>query len=291
MNQAVLDEFGLTEQDRLGSGWESTIYALGPTRILRLPRPDPGAEHLLRLRAAFTASLPPLPFAVPRVREVSTVAGQLVVIEDRIEGRSMADLLPGLSGDRRRLALSAYLAAAEAMAVVKAEGQDYGDLLLEKPLRTRRWADYLAARIATAAQDEVLAADVPGLASIADRLTTRLQRLPDPERCVVHGDIGPPNIMMNEALQVTGLIDFSFTTRVGDHAMDLAGAAHFLTVGNPMAREDHALVMTLIAQRHGSEVIDRIGLYAVWFALLFAYNHDDAVVYPWCVNLIRGFSG
>ena len=38
----------------------------------------------MRARAAVTASLPPFPFAVPQVREISTVAGQLVVIEDRI---------------------------------------------------------------------------------------------------------------------------------------------------------------------------------------------------------------
>ncbi len=47
----------------------------------------------VRDRAAFTASLPPLPFAVPRVREISVVAGRLVVIEDRIEGQAMDAML------------------------------------------------------------------------------------------------------------------------------------------------------------------------------------------------------
>ena len=84
MNEAVLTAYRLSEADRLGSGWESTIYALGPTQILRIPQPDAGTERQVRDRAAFTASLPPLPFAVPRVREISVVAGQLVVIEDRI---------------------------------------------------------------------------------------------------------------------------------------------------------------------------------------------------------------
>ena len=55
--------------------------------------------------------------------------------------------------------------------------------------------------------------------------------------------------MMNEALRVTGLIDFSFTTRVGDHVMDLAGAAHFLRIGNPHAAEDYAFLMQSITER------------------------------------------
>ena len=290
MNDTVLAHYGLNETSLLGSGWESTIYALGPAQILRLPRAEEDVERQVRAQAAFTDSLPPLPFAVPKIREISRVAGHLVVIEDRIEGRALEAMLPGLSGARRREALSAYLAVAEAMAVVTAPGEAYGDILIQQSLRTDRWSDYLVARVRVASKDAVLAADVPGLDTIAARFIARLESIPNPEKCVVHGDIWPPNVMMNDALQVTGLIDFSMTTRVGDHVMDLAGAAHFLRIANPNAEEDHRYLMGLIAERHGDEVVERIGLYAVWFAFSFAYNHDDAVVYPWCVDLIRGFS-
>ena len=115
MNDTVLAHYGLNETSLLGSGWESTIYALGPAQILRLPRAEEDVERQVRAQAAFTDSLPPLPFAVPKIREISRVAGHLVVIEDRIEGRALEAMLPGLSGARRREALSAYLAVAEAM--------------------------------------------------------------------------------------------------------------------------------------------------------------------------------
>ena len=52
--------------------------------ILRIPNPVPGVEAVVRARAAFTAGLPLLPFAVPRVREISHVEGILITIEDRI---------------------------------------------------------------------------------------------------------------------------------------------------------------------------------------------------------------
>ena len=84
MDTAVLLHFGLTLADKLGSGWESRIYALGATRILRIPNPEPGTEAVVRARAAFTAGLPLLPFAVPRVREISHVEGILITTEDRI---------------------------------------------------------------------------------------------------------------------------------------------------------------------------------------------------------------
>ena len=234
--------------------------------------------------------LPPLPFAVPRIREISRIDGQLYVIEDRIAGQSMSALLPGLSGERRAAALRAYLAAAEAMSVATAPGEAFGDLLRDQPRRSDSWSEYLTASVRKAAEDKVLAAAVPGLAQIARRFIARLEAIPEPERCIVHGDIWPPNVMMNDDLQVTGLIDFSFTTRIGDHFMDLAGACHFLLATKASSQADHDYLKQLILAKHGAEVIDRIGLYAVWFAFDFAFNHDDATVFAWCAKLIRGFA-
>ena len=290
MSEAVTAAFGVTNADLLGSGWESTIYALGTSQILRIPRPEAGSEDQVRARAAFTSNLPPLPFAVPRVREISRIDGQLFLIEDRIEGQSMAALLPKLSGERRATALRAYLAAAEAMAVATAPGEAFGDLLLDRPRRCDKWSDYLTARVRAAAEDDVLAAAVPGLAGIVERFIARLETIPDPARCIVHGDIWPPNVMMNDALQVTGLIDFSFTTRIGDHVMDLAGACHFLLAPQSRSQADHDYLKQLILARHGAEVIDRMELYTVWFAFEFAFNHDNAAAFAWCVGLIRDFS-
>ncbi len=289
MSDAVTAAFGVTEADLLGSGWESTIYALGTSQILRIPRPGVGSEAQVRAQAAFIANLPPLPFAVPRIREISKIDDQLFVIEDRIAGQSMAGLLPSLSGDRRAAALSAYLAAAEAMSVATAPGEAFGDLLRDQPRRCDRWSDYLTASVRKAAEDELLAAAVPGLDGIARRFIARLEAIPEPVRCIVHGDIYPPNVMMNDDLQVTGLIDFSFTTRIGDHVMDLAGACHFLSVTKACTQADYDYVKQMILAKHGADVMDRIGLYAVWFGFDFSFNHDDATVYAWCVNLIRRF--
>lgn len=116
MSTDVLGHYCLTEADRLGTGWESSIFALGKTQILRIPNSEPEVEARVRARAAFTNGLPLLPFAVPRVREVKYVEGVLVAIEDRIAGRALAEILPELEGVRRRRALAAYLEAAETMA-------------------------------------------------------------------------------------------------------------------------------------------------------------------------------
>lgn len=289
MTEVVTAAFGVTEADLIGSGWESTIYALGKTQILRIPRPEVVSEEKLRAQAALLEKLPHLPFAVTTIREIGRIEGQLYVIEDRIAGQSMSTLLRTLSGERRAAAFQAFLAAAEAMSAVSAPGEAYGDLLSDNPRRCEKWSDYLTDRVRVAAQDEVLAAAVPGLDEIAERYIARLEDIPDPPKCIVHGDIYPANVMMNDDLQVTGLIDFSFTTRVGDHLMDLAGACYYLTAYDLSAQADLDHVRQLILAKYGAEVIDRIGLYGVWFAFDFAYNHDSSNVFAWCTKLIRDF--
>ena len=42
MMTAVLAAYGLSEADRLGSGWESSIYPVGHAQILHIPNPEPG---------------------------------------------------------------------------------------------------------------------------------------------------------------------------------------------------------------------------------------------------------
>ena len=175
------------------------------------------------------------------------------------------------------------------MSVATAPSEAFGDLLRDQPRHCDRWSDYLTGRVRKAAEDEVLAVAVPGLDGIARRFIARLEAIPEPERCIVHGNIWPPNVMMNDDLQVTGLIDFSFTTRIGDHFMDLAGACHFLLVTKASSQADHDYLKQLILAKYGAEVIDRIDQYAVWFAFDFAFNHDDASVFAWCANLIRDF--
>lgn len=289
MTETVTAAFGVTEADLIGQGWESTIYALGQTQILRIPRPDVVSEAKLRAQAALLAKLPPLPFAVTTIREIGRIEGKLYVIEDRIGGQSMATLLRTLSGEKRKTAFQAYLAAAAAMAAVTAPGEAYGDLLSDNPRRSESWSDYLTARVREAAKDEVLAAAVPGLDGIVARYIARLEEIPDPPKCIVHGDIYPANVMMNDDLQVTGLIDFSFTTRVGDHLMDLAGACYYLNAYDLTAKADLDHVKALILAEYGAEATERIGLYGVWFAFDFAYNHDAPDVFAWCTKLIRDF--
>jgi hypothetical protein len=94
---------------------------------------------------------------------------------------------------------------------------------------------------------------------------------------------------VDDDLRVTGLIDFSFTTRVGDSLMDLAGAVYFQDIANPHGPADTRFLMDMIEARHGNGHRDRFALYATWFAFSFAFNHEMTEVYAWCLDLIRKF--
>src|SRR4051794_13175592 len=113
MRQAVLDQFGATDRDRIGAGGESIVYALGADRILRVPRAGTfNVAELERQRRLLAEIEGRLPFATPVVEEIDP--GGRYTIERRLAGRPMDEVLAPLSPGLRRDGFRNYLAAAEA---------------------------------------------------------------------------------------------------------------------------------------------------------------------------------
>ena len=62
-----------------------------------------------------------------------------------------------------------------------------------------------------------------------DRKLARVHRLleqvpPSPDR-ILHGDLVPANILVDDEFRVTALIDWSFLTTAGDHAFEASVTA------------------------------------------------------------------
>ena len=69
----------------------------------------------------------------------------------------------------------------------------------------------------------------------------------------MHGDYFPGNVLLDDSLAVSGLVDFSIWTVIGDPAIDLAGAAIFLEMIEEASAEDIAGVRALLLARHGPD--------------------------------------
>lgn len=285
--------FDLGRLRLLGQGGESRVYELDEQRVLRVLKGDGDqSTSLRRLQELYQLAAPSVPFELPHLLDIGTSNGQTYSIEQRIPGRSMREVLPPLrEADRTRL-LGNYLSAAEQLKTVIMDEHSYGELLTYEPLTDDTWHGFLTASIdrVLARHGEALRADTGFDEQGRDRLLGQLAHIPDrPLKALVHGDFFPSNVMVADDLEISGVLDFSPMTMVGDAQVDIAGSLMWLEVLPNHQAADNATLRRIISDRHGREIQPALSFYRVFYSLYFARaREDDPKLYQWCMrNLER----
>lgn len=290
---SLLATFGLTAADLLGAGGESQVYALGTDQIVRIYKGDMPHAYV-ELRHAFYAALQQRqpPFEIPQIISSGVIDGQLYTIERRMAGRDFAQVLPLLNATERQQALASYLEVAGQIGTVTFPDRPFGELLVPtNPLQHDTWPGYLWARMQqTLVESRVdVEQDVPEFASILAGIRADLEQLNGfTQRCLVHGDYFPGNVFIDQQLRICGVGDFSYAAIVGDPRMDLAGAIAYLEVLDSYQPDDTTMLLELVAQRYGLEILPIMELYRRFYSVYFSFcKHSDPVTYAWCIRNLR----
>ncbi len=290
----VLQRFSLSEQDLLGQGGESRVYALGDSQVLRVygSRVDPA--YLKRLLDFYRAAAPhKLPFELPLMEEVGVLDGVHYAVERRIRGVSMTQFLLTATGEARRRSIRSYLDAVEHIQAIPIDADAFGELLVADPVRRPTWPAYLLDRARIPQAHAAFGDDVPERAQVAARWQDSLSMVDDvPSPKLVHGDYFPGNVLVDERGEVTAVIDFSPLTVAGDPRLDLIAALIFLEVDDGYQPDDSPFAHRLLEERHGPDLLALEDLYRTYYSLFFAHTKDtDPVLYEWCVANLRKAAG
>lgn len=290
---AILAEFGLGSRNLIAEGGESLVYALGRDKILRLPR-DARRPHPDRLRQqAFLDRLAGrLPFATPDIVDIGP--DDAYTIERRLPGYVLADFLKTADHTRRDLALRNYLAACEAIHTVTLPESPYGHVLAPEPMLASDWRTFLHESLASflSRNRVTIAKEVGDPYELFDTVADTIATLPDlPEKCLVHGDFFPGNVLIDDQLNVSAVLDFGTYTVVGDPMLDLAVAYLTLEQIEESTTEDARYVRGLILERHGAEFAPALTFYRAYIAFSMA---DPALAHPpyprlygWSVAMLK----
>ncbi len=289
----ILQHFGLTDADLLGQGGESRVYALDPTRVLRLYASDASLAYI-QARQDFYGWLADQqpPFATPQVLEHGVIEQQPYAIERRMNGRDLAQALPPSTGDGRARALSSYLDVATRIGTIHLPDQRFGEILFPQGAVQRdSWPHFLwdRAQQTLAISRGDLIQDVPQLDRLLADFHTRLTALePVTTKALVHGDYFPGNVFVDDANTVYGIGDFGYSTVVGDPRMDVAGAIMFLEVVEGYRAEDTRFLLRELPARAPGLSRDIIDLYRLYYSFYFSHcKRDDPSTYWWCVGNLR----
>ncbi len=289
----VLERFGLGERDRIGSGGESEVYALGADRVLRIYRGghETPAGIIAQLRPLYAHwSGQRIGVELPQILDAGEIAGRWFTVDRRMSGGSLSTWLSDAEPGARREALLGYLDAAHRVQQLPAPVAGHARLLgTDAP----REFDSLVAlltdqllRILPQSQSR-LEADVPGIASTWDELQVWLtDRRGEPR--LVHGDFCPPNTYVSVRPDgrpvISGVGDFSPHTLHADPMMDIAGAVMFLELETyDGAVEDAAWLAEQAQARFGPDVAEALPMYRRYFGFYFSNAClFDPVLYDWC---------
>jgi hygromycin-B 7''-O-kinase len=208
----------IADRHRLVEAWEraprgSNVVFLGARHVIKLFCPKWGHEARIET-CALQACAGRLPVASPAVVAEGEIEGWPYLVLTRLQGRELAQIWGGLHDERRRslvVEAAELLVALHSVAIPDGAPLPEARPVLERPLARAldkhradgtdpRWVEEIGVLL------EGTAVDWPG---------------PD---VLVHGDVHPEHLLVDDASRLAGLFDFADTLR-GPIEYDLAATA------------------------------------------------------------------
>jgi aminoglycoside phosphotransferase (APT) family kinase protein len=292
--ERALTEAGYRPGGVIGSGMGGVVVDLGDDLVAKTWHACP-PEELERLRTFYDAVRDSgLALSTPTIVRVLAVGDRHATIERRLPGRPLREEMgdrPYELADRDIDCILAVLAALQgpqptrpmsSLPVHPGESAFAPDATFGSSLAAlveRRVRRFRA----------VLSRDVPQLGRLVPAVTSRLRALPTPRPALIHGDLIPANVMVDDDHAATGILDFGFLSTVGDPRFDAAVAAGIHDMYGPRAQTNEAVLDDAVIERFGYDQ-DVLHLYRAAYALVtsncFSASGDDGH-FAWCTALLN----
>jgi aminoglycoside phosphotransferase (APT) family kinase protein len=230
-------------------------------------------SELLRMQRFYADSAGHLPFEAPRILAVQDIAGVPVTVEREPTGEPLAVKVRTDDPEVLPEAVECLVRVLRGLA----DAHDVDELKRLPVLDEERplW-EGLSARVT----------DFPGKRA---RLMERLRSLPatTPE-AVVHGDVFPETVLVDDDLRPVALVDYGFLSTGGDPRFDAAVAAAIFPTSVEHAAEITRRLTERFADEFGYETDDLL-LYRAAYAMAtcdaFAPGGGDDH-FAWCTSVL-----
>jgi aminoglycoside phosphotransferase (APT) family kinase protein len=285
---------GYAGVEPLATGMEGAVYRLEDGLVAKVWRDKPPAELASLQRFYSDLSSVILPFATPQIFDIQDVAGTAVTLERELRGRPLQEYL---SKEDHHVLDAAQACVSDVLAGLTSVHESQAALALpvlreSEPFRAdATWSDALIGLLKrrVAVFGNQLRSALPDFDTTYECLIAAIAALnPTPNRAI-HGDICGVNILVDEALVPSALLDWGFLSTAGDPAFDASIAAGIFNMYGPHAEViEHQLLRFFEAELGYS--INRLLIYRAAYAVATSNAYDVGGQdghFAWCIRSLR----
>lgn len=290
----ILDKYGATRSDFLGSGMEAEVYAYGHNRVLKLynDMSDVNKQNILKdFYAGIDSSS--LSYELPYIYDIFVEKDILITIEKRIEGSNLQNVFAEMSASQQSKMMETYLSANLELKHAKVEYNLEGFTLFnDSQVYLPKIDDWfgLLKEIILKKQKELepyFNKDVNDYHRKVNHIVNVLSQSYKGEYSLIHGDFYPGNLLVDKNGTITGLIDFGLMTMYGDNLFDVAVGWVCFDMYDQLKANIYERYLNVITSTLGQDIKNALYLYVLIYSFISAnfYSRDCSDGhYQWCVR-------
>jgi hypothetical protein len=274
----VLDKFGIRDEDLLGKGGEGFVYKYGTKALKVYPRlRDVNYLHNVQTFQQELASHN-FDFETPYIYEIGEIQGIYYTIERLFHGIPMDARLEHLSTPERQKLYLSYYNAIKQIHAVHYPDKPYGQILPSpESVTADSWQTfllYILDRQIEKTRDR-MSSNVPDFIQKSLKLKEIISfQLHSETKCLVHRDYYLNNVLTNDNLGISAVMDFSIHSAVGDPRMDIASVLMWNEIDPHVKREDYDFLIEHAERDYGSDIQKISDIYLLYSAFYFS-DMDD----------------
>ncbi len=290
----ILEKYNVSESELIGWGTEAQVFSYHEGKVLKLYNDISDLNKQSMLKKFYeTIDSKYVSYELPYIYDIFDDEGTVITIEKRVKGNNLQKCLHQFNDKELDNLFKTYLAASLELKNVIANSAFTGCKLFNDycipPTEYKDWHSFLKHFLICRQEGlrDYFLRDVLNYNIKFNILIDILSVKYEGEYSLIHGDLYPGNLLIDEDGRITGLIDFGIMTMYGDYLFDIATSWVFFDMYDDLKANILERYLHVIIENLGDGIKKKLYLYVLVYSMFSAdfYSKDcKDGHYRWCVQ-------